>query len=218
MNSKGINRNVWALALSLCLGVIFTYAPGYAQEKRVHEKRVPSTVMSSAMSVAQPNCTSTVNVTGMHYPNQTCAQTQANFQAGMMTSYHLTSKCIAPNKLIAVLNVSCQDAPISGFSNGSVYSATACCGTPSVVIPNLPMQGGNEHTACPVLTTVYTRAMILASLPSTYPHIMLSGLDVQCSMKGPGFKWQSVKFLTCCADPRGPGFGPNATADVTCGP
>jgi hypothetical protein len=34
MNSKSINRNVWALTLSLCLGVIFTHATGYAAEER----------------------------------------------------------------------------------------------------------------------------------------------------------------------------------------
>ncbi len=33
MNSKSINRNVWALTLSLCLGVIFTHATGYAAEE-----------------------------------------------------------------------------------------------------------------------------------------------------------------------------------------
>ena len=34
MNSKSINRNVWTLTLSLCLGVIFTHATGYAAEER----------------------------------------------------------------------------------------------------------------------------------------------------------------------------------------
>lgn len=34
MNSKSINRNVWALTLSLCLGVIFTHATGYAAQER----------------------------------------------------------------------------------------------------------------------------------------------------------------------------------------
>lgn len=34
MNSKSINRNVWALTLSLCLGVIFTHATGYAAEEQ----------------------------------------------------------------------------------------------------------------------------------------------------------------------------------------
>ncbi len=33
MNSKSINRNVWALTLSLCLGVIFTHTTGYAAEE-----------------------------------------------------------------------------------------------------------------------------------------------------------------------------------------
>jgi hypothetical protein len=150
----------------------------------------------------------------MHYPNQSCAQTQASFQAGMLTSYHFTSKCTAPSKLTAVFNVSCQDAPIPGFSTGSVYKGTACCTAPTVVIPNLPMQGGNEKTPCPVLGVVYTRA----DAPLVpYLNIMLANLDQQCATKGPGLKLVSIKFRTCCSDPRGPGFGPNATADLTCG-
>jgi hypothetical protein len=84
----------------------------------------------------------------------------------------------------------------------------------SVVIPNLPMQGGNEKTPCPVLGVVYTRA----DAPLVpYLNIMLANLDQQCATKGPGLKLVSIKFRTCCSDPRGPGFGPNATADLTCG-
>jgi hypothetical protein len=82
-------------------------------------------------------------------------------------------------------------------------------------ILNLPMQGGNETTPCPTLQTVFTRANA-PSIP--YFNIMLPNLDLQCATRGPGFKLQSIKFLTCSPDPRGAGFGPNATADLTCGP
>lgn len=34
MNTRSINRNVWALTLILCLGVIFTHVTGYAAEER----------------------------------------------------------------------------------------------------------------------------------------------------------------------------------------
>jgi hypothetical protein len=86
--------------------------------------------------------------------------------------------------------------------------------TGPVVIPNLPMQGGNENTPCPQTGVVVTRA----NAPSVpYLNIMLANLDLQCATKGPGFKLLSIKFLTCRPDPRGPGFGPNATADLTCG-
>ncbi len=204
MNSKTIHRNVWVLALSLCLGVIFTHATAYAAEKR----------KARFMPKPKPVCTSTVEVTGLHYPNQSCAQSQANFQAGMLTNFQFTSKCPAPSALTSVFNVSCQNAPTQGFNTGSVYKGTACCTAPQVVISNLPMQGGNEKTPCPGLGVIYTRA----DAPLVpYLNIMLASLDQQCATKGPGFKLQSIKFLTCCADPRGPGFGPNATADLTCG-
>jgi hypothetical protein len=74
-------------------------------------------------------CASSVVVSGIHYPNQSCAQTTPGFVAGVMSSFHFTSKCAAPNTLLGVTNVSCQNAPISGFPNGSVYQGTACCGT-----------------------------------------------------------------------------------------
>ncbi|HYR21520.1 MAG TPA: hypothetical protein VEP30_01170 [Chthoniobacterales bacterium] len=35
MNRKNSNRNIWALTLSLCFGVIFTHATGYAAEAKV---------------------------------------------------------------------------------------------------------------------------------------------------------------------------------------
>lgn len=51
-----------------------------------------------------------------------------------------------------------------------------------------------------------------------YLNILLPNLDQRCATTGPGFKLQSIKLLTCAPDPRGPGFGPNATADLSCGP
>jgi uncharacterized membrane protein len=89
------------------------------------------------------------------------------------------------------------------------------CTSPTAVIDKLPMQGGNEKTPCPKLGAVLTRA----DAPSVpYLGIVLPGLDLQCAAKGSGFKAQSTTFLTCAPDPRGVGFGPNATANLTCGP
>lgn len=82
------------------------------------------------------------------------------------------------------------------------------------VIFNLSMQGGNEKTPCPGLGVVYMRANA-SSVP--YLKILLAALDQQCAAKGPGLKLQSINFLTCSPDPRGVGFGPNASADLTCG-
>lgn len=73
-------------------------------------------------------CAVQVPVTGMHYPQQTCAQSTPGFLAGMMTSHHLVSKCPKGTQLLGVVDASCQNAPIPGFSRGSVYAATACCG------------------------------------------------------------------------------------------
>lgn len=74
-------------------------------------------------------CITQPPVSGLHYPSQSCAQSTPGFLAGLMTSYHFTSKCTAPNTLLGVTNVSCQNAPIPGFPTGSVYQGTACCGT-----------------------------------------------------------------------------------------
>lgn len=73
-------------------------------------------------------CSNSIVVSGMHYPNQSCAQSTPNFVAGMMSSYHMKSKCVAGSQLLGVINATCQNAPIPGFANGSVYQATACCG------------------------------------------------------------------------------------------
>jgi hypothetical protein len=93
-----------------------------------------------------------------------------------------------------------------------------CCVTPYVeptVIANYPMQTGNEHTPCPGLGVVYARTDA-SSVP--YLDSALPFLDLVCAnqIPGAGLKMKSIKFLTCQPDPRGVGFGPNATADITC--
>lgn len=86
----------------------------------------PITIITPRPSGA---CTSQTVVSGMHYPNQSCAQTTPGFLAGMLTSFHFTSKCPTGTQLLGVINASCQNAPIPGFPTGSVYQGTACCGT-----------------------------------------------------------------------------------------
>ena len=161
------------------------------------------------------SCGTTVVVSGMHFPNKTCAQSAAEFQAGLLTNFHFTSKCPKDAPLRSVFNVSCQNAPIPGFPTGSVYQGTACCGkaAPPVTITNLPMQGGNENTPCPALGVIFKRS---DAATSPYLGIVLPVLDLQCASKGQGLSAATVKFLTCAPDPRGTGFGPNATADITC--
>jgi hypothetical protein len=161
------------------------------------------------------DCATTVVVSGMHYPDRTCAQSSSQFRDGLLTNFHLTSKCPLDTPLTSVFDIACQNAPIPGFSSGSVYTATACCGNaaPPVAISNLPMQGGDERTPCPALAVTYKRSDG-ASVP--YLGIMLPGLDQQCAAKGPGLRVATVKFLRCAPDPRGKGFGPNASADITC--
>jgi hypothetical protein len=73
-------------------------------------------------------CASEVLVTNIHYPVQSCAVTTPSFLANMMTMYHFTSKCPTGSQLLGVTGVTCENAPIPGFSDGSVYSGTACCG------------------------------------------------------------------------------------------
>lgn len=91
----------------------------------------PITIVTPPPSGA---CVSQTIVSGLHYPTQSCSQSTPGFLAGMMTSFHFKSKCTAPNTLLGVTNVSCQNAPIPGFPTGSVYQGTACCG----VIAALP--------------------------------------------------------------------------------
>jgi hypothetical protein len=86
-------------------------------------------------------------------------------------------------------------------------------GSGAVTINDLPTQAGDENTACPASGAPYTRADA-ATVP--YLRLVLPGLDQQCSFKGPGLVAASVTFLKCSKDPRGAGFGPNASANVTC--
>ncbi|HBA60783.1 MAG TPA: hypothetical protein DCZ92_08185 [Elusimicrobia bacterium] len=80
-------------------------------------------------SFARAGCKKAVVVTGMHYPALNCAQSKADFMGGMMTSSHFISRC-APDILLSVQDISCQDHPVNGFSSGAVYKGTACCGEP----------------------------------------------------------------------------------------
>lgn len=98
----------------------------------------PHTVTGSS----ERDCAKTVVVSGLHYPDKTCAQSSADFQAGLLTNFHFTSKCPPDAPLKAVFDISCQNAPIPGFSTGSVYQGTACCGTAArpVTTSGLPPQ------------------------------------------------------------------------------
>jgi hypothetical protein len=139
---------------------------------------------------------------GTPCPGQYC------FQAPGKT---FTFSPVAPGAHTLRVVVTNQPGTVSGLLvNAKLEARCPVC----LDILNLPMQGGNEHTPCPGLGVVYTRAQA-PSVP--YLQIMLPNLDQQCATKGPGVKMLSIKFKTCCADPRGPGFGPNATADLTCG-
>jgi hypothetical protein len=177
-----------------------------------------SSSLNEPHTVTGPNgsdCAKTVVVSGIHFPNKTCAQSSAEFQAGLLTSFFFTSKCPQDAPLRSVFDISCQNAPIPGFATGSVYQGTACCGkaAPPVTISNLPMQGGDEKTPCPALGVIFKRSDA-ASVP--YLGILLPNLDQQCGAKGPELLVATVKFLKCAPDPRGKGFGPNASADITC--
>lgn len=97
--------------------------------------------------------------------------------------------------------------------DGGVMLRVAKRGSPGVTISKLPMQGGTEKTPCPDLGVTYKRSDA-ASVP--YIGILLSNLDKQCAAKGQGLLVATIRFLRCAPDPRGPGFGPVAVADLTC--
>ena len=97
----------------------------------------PITIVTPPPSGA---CISQTVVSGLHYPAQSCSQSTPGFLAGMMTSFHFTSKCTAPNTLLGVTNVSCQNAPIPGFPTGSVYQGTACCGIVAPLLGSITIQ------------------------------------------------------------------------------
>ena len=163
-----------------------------------------------------------VTVAGMHYPRQTCAQSQTDFTSNALKNFHLASKCPSGQALKGVDSISCQNAPIAGYGTGSVYTATTCCSAPAPApapappdVRDLPMQGGDQHTACPPLGAALPRS---AATTAPYLGIMLANLDQRCASVGPGFKLTAIKFLSCAPDSRGPGFGPPARADIICGP
>jgi hypothetical protein len=83
-------------------------------------------------------------------------------------------------------------------------------------IPGLSIQAGNEKTPCPTIGEEIARDRV-ESVPY-YQAVSLALLDKRCSDAFPGLKLQSIKTVRCAPDPRGPGFGPNATADLTCSP
>ena len=97
----------------------------------------PITIVTPPPSGA---CASQTVVSGLHYPTQSCSQSTPGFLAGMMTSFHFKSKCTAPNTLLGVTNVSCQNAPIPGFPTGSVYQGTACCGIVPPLLGSITIQ------------------------------------------------------------------------------
>jgi hypothetical protein len=87
-------------------------------------------------------------------------------------------------------------------------------GADEATISNLPVQAGNETTACPPVGATFTRAQT-----ETVPYLRtaLGVLDKQCAAKGAGLIVTSVVVLRCEKDPRGTGFGPNAVVNLICG-
>lgn len=112
-----------------------------------------------------PKCDTSVDVNGIHYTSQTCAQSRPDFETTAINFF--TSKCAAPSKLVAIQNIVCKDTPIPGFPNpgGSVYSATACCGQPGVTV-----DGRCKALACqPNTVTPYPpNGMAVGTAPPTY--------------------------------------------------
>ena len=103
-------------------------------------------------------CTVAVAVNNLHYPTQTCAQTQSNFVSGLQTSYHFNSKCPTGTKLLGVLDATCQNAPIPGFSSGSIYGGIACCGVKVSALYTTSDQYNAIWTAAQVETYARNRA------------------------------------------------------------
>lgn len=156
-------------------------------------------------------CAKTVDVKGLHYPNQSCADTRQDFLQKLMNLAQFKNACPAGQPLAKVYAVGCEDSA-KGFSNGAVWHGTACCGgAPAVTIANLNMQAPDK-TPCPPIGTTFLRADA-ATVP--YLKAVLATLDKQCTLKGAGLKVESVTFTKCTPDTR-PGFGPYAIANVTC--
>jgi lysyl endopeptidase len=103
-------------------------------------------------------------------------------------------------------------SPYLGSRSVDVVHVVGGGGT--VTISDLPLQAGNETTPCPEPGTTYSRADV-TSVP--YLLAAIGVLDKQCSLNEPGLIATSVTFVRCAKDPRGTGFGPNATVNITCG-
>lgn len=146
-------------------------------------------------------CITQTPVSGLHYPAQSCNQSTPGFLAGMMTSYHFTSKCTAPNTLLGVTNVTCQNAPIPGFPTGSVYQGTACCGTVAPPVPDLGVKktcqvftnSGQPPAATCTVTVTNLNSTVPAVLPITLKDTitgpnpaMLTGAGGTLNPSGPG--------------------------------
>ncbi len=81
-------------------------------------------------------------------------------------------------------------------------------------IADLNMQAGSSTTPCPPLNVELSR-----DDAPTVPYLaaILTNLDQRCAARGAGLQVDTVTFTKCARDPRGAGFGPNATATITCG-
>lgn len=133
------------------------------------------------------SCTKNVVVTGMHYPEMTCAQSKEDFLDGMMTSYHFISKCQA-GVLLAVYDVSCQDMPLHGFSSGSVYKGTACCGK----VP--PAKACEQITDPEVCVATYCK-------DSGNKCVLTAGSTCACATRSPARKCAKTVAVSGLHDP-----------------
>lgn len=195
--SSGTTVNTTAGAASIALAAGANVSCTFTNKKTSNP---PIKVVTPPPSGA---CLNSVVVSGMHYPNLTCGQSQSAFVQGLMTNYHLKSKCIAPNQLLGVTNATCQDAPIPGYPTGSVYQATACCGAvPPPSAPDLSVTktcavNGPQSVLCTV--TIKNIGQVPSAAPlsltdtptapagSTYAGVSSStGLPIVCTpLSGP---------------------------------
>lgn len=106
-----------------------------------------------------------------------------------------------------------------GPAQGSVFLASSAQleqvvgGEGQVTIGDLSLQAGDETTPCPDTGATYTRAQA-AEVP--YLRAAFSGLEKQCALKGTELRAASITVVRCAKDPRGNGFGPNASVNLTC--
>ena len=139
----------------------------------------PITIVTPPPSGA---CISQPVVSGLHYPTQSCTQSTPGFLAGMMTSFHFKSKCTAPNTLLGVTNVSCQNAPIPGFPTGSVYQGTACCCIVAPLFGSITIQkdaqpnDAQDFTFTPSVATIPAFPLDDDSDPTLSHQRVISGL------------------------------------------